>query len=387
MLRRLMCFSLAMVVVLAGVVSMASAAQNVANTTQKGSLLIWPKIMVEPDAAVDTIIYLGNDYYQDVWVKCYWVDQFQNIQDFQFRLTPNQPVMFSAFYGDDFGTLGGSVTVPPFGDELGELKCWAVNAAGDSQIAFNHLYGNALIKVNDPTTAGGTVVYNAWSFTARGVALGDSVGTAGNLQLTGLTNGYDACPQSIIANFSPFGTSVTDGTFPDLTLVPCKQDLRQDRTPTCTKAKFDIWNANETKFTGAYQCTKCWFEGILENIGTDGSWYNYYYGTNTGYGGDKFSLFTLKTWADRFRVTGVASPVCNNKFVSPGNTDLNIPPQDLCTGGQVASPFLALMIYGPLSGTDLVSPFAGFTPHGAGADGSGFILWDPAGDTPTASPR
>jgi len=382
MLRKLMFFSLAMVVVLAGVVGMASAAQNVANTTQKGSLLIWPKIMVEgiDVPTVDTIIYLGNDYYQDVWVKCYWVDQFQNIEDFQFRLTPNQPVMFSAFYGDDFGTFGGSVTVPPFGNELGELKCWAVNAAGDSQIAFNHLYGNALIKVNDPTLAGGTVVYNAWSFTAQGVHQGDPVGTAGNLQLTGLDGGYDACPQYVVANFSPFGTDITDGTYPDLTLVPCKQDLRQDRTPTCTKAKFDIWNANETKFTGAYQCTKCWFEGILEYIGTDRSFYNTFYGTKTGYGGDKFSLFALKTWADRFRVTGVASTVCNKKFVTPGNPDL-------CTGGQVASPFLPLILYGPSSGVDLVFPYAGFTPHGAGADGSGFILWDPAGDTPTAPPR
>ncbi len=226
-------------------------------------------------------------------------------------------------------------------------------------------------------------MYNAWSFTARGVDRGKQVGEGGNLRLTGLPDGYDACPQYIIANFTPYGTDITDGFYPDLTLVPCQQDLRQDRTPTCTKAKFDIWNANETKFTGAYQCTKCWFEGILENIGTDRSWY----GKATGVGGDKFSLRTLKTWADRFRVTGVASSVCNNQFTTPGNPELKIPPQDLCTGGQVASPFLALILYGPSSGFDLVFPSTGFTPHGAGADGSGFVLWDPAGDTPTAPQR
>jgi hypothetical protein len=382
MVRKARFISLALVLVLAGMVTVASAAQNVANVSQKGSLLIWPKIVTEglrggtaplqqEPFIVDTFIFIGNDYYTDVWVKCYWVDYEQQIQDFMFRLTPNQPVVFSALEG-----LGdGFVTVPPFQGGYGELKCWAVNAVGDSQIAFNHLYGNALLVQDN---AG--VMYDAWSFTARGVAQGSPVGTGGNLQLTGQNGGYDACPQYLVTNFVPAGFITRDeGEYvnPDLTLVPCKQDLRQDRVPTCTKAKFDIWNENETKFTGAYRCIKCWYEGFLDEIGTP-----------YGYGGDKFTGFVLKTAAARFRVTGVASSVCVNKFKTPDT--IYAPGKDKCTGGQVASPLLGLMVYAtPLldsngSAPPSILPWAAYTPHTAGADGTGFVLWDTQGEPPQA---
>ncbi len=160
MLKKVLFFALAITLVTVG---FASAASNVANTSQKGSLLIFPKIVtfissetVRP--VLDTFISIGNDYYTDVWVKCYWVNEYQDIEDFMFRLTPNQPIVFSALYGGD---PQGFVTVPPFYGK-GELKCWAVNAAGDQQISFNHLYGYAVLAQEN---AG--VVYNAWSFAAK----------------------------------------------------------------------------------------------------------------------------------------------------------------------------------------------------------------------------
>jgi len=394
MVKKARIFSLVLILVLAGMVTVASAAQNVANVSQKGSLLIWPKIVVsgifdesagllqQGPEFVDTYIFIGNDYYTDVWVKCYWVDWEQQIQDFMFRLTPNQPIAFSArtglgpgYYANTLAGVGngfvGSVTVPPFQGGIGELKCWAVNAVGDSQIAFNHLYGNAMIAQEN---AG--VVYNAWSFTARGVAQGAAVGTGGELKLTGNNGAYDACPQYLVSNFVPANILGRDGGYinPDLTLVPCKQDLRQDRTPTCTKAKFDIWNENETKFTGAYRCIKCWYEGFLNEIGPP-----------FGYGGEKFEVFVLKTFAARFRVTGVASSVCVNKFKTPDT--VYAPGKDKCTGGQVASPLLGVMLYGEQFENSLGSeilPFAGYTPHTAGADGSGFVLWDTQAEPPQA---
>jgi len=386
-----MFFSLAIVFVLAGWVGVTSAAQNVANTTQKGSLLIFPKIVVYPPdgqsiyPTVDTYIAIGNDYYTDVWVKCYWVDENQTIEDFMFRLTPNQPIGFSAAFGGDIEGVGGGITVPPFGlgsgANVGELKCWAVNANGDQQIAFNHLYGQAYIRSG---SLDGIAVYNAWAFTARGVAQGAAVGTAGNLQLTGLAGGYDACPQYLVTNFIPQGVGadapypLIDSAYADMTLVPCKQDLRQDRTPTCTKAKFDIWNANETKYTGAYRCLKCWYEGILERINAQPP-------NGAGYGGDKFTYNSLKTWVARFRVQGVASTVCVNKFKTPDT--LYAPGKDKCTGGQVASPFLGVMLYvlPPTSGHPFEPlPVAAYSPAGAGADGSGFVLWDPQSSVPEA---
>jgi hypothetical protein len=378
MVRRVMLFSLSMVLVLAGMVSVTSAAQNVANTSQKGSLLIWPKVIVYyagTNNFLETEIYIGNDYYQDVWVKCYWVDGNQNIEDFMFRLSPNQPVYFSATYGTDDD---GIMSVPPFavdGNATGELKCWAVNEAGTEQISFNHLYGNAWIYGTPPGFEDvpyllGDVLYNAYAFAAK-QPFGATVGTAGALLLNG-TTGYDACPQYLVSNFWP-SKLLTDPYGLDLTLVPCKQDLRQDRTPTCTKAKFDIWNANETKFTGAYQCIKCWYEGFLREIGqTDPYW-----GSKLGFGGDKFVYSTLHTWAARFRVQGVASAVCKNKFLkadplNPGKL------LDICPEGAKPSPLLGLLLY---TFTDeLFTHYmidAGHTPYGAGLDGSGFIYWDP----------
>lgn len=161
--------------------------------------------------------------------------------------------------------------------------------------------------------------------------------------------------------------------FPDLTLVPCKEDLRQDRIPTCTKAKFDVWNANEVKFTGSYQCLKCWYEGILEGIGLV---------DKTGLGGGNFSLASLRTYANRLRVQGIASTVCNNKFLTTDKTDK-------CIGGQVTTPFVGLQLYGfPLNSSgSFIYPMVGYTPHGAGTDGSGFVLWHTAGGTPETPRR
>ncbi len=151
------------------------------------------------------------------------------------------------------------------------------------------------------------------------------------MRLTGAAGGYDACPTYLVTNFFPAGARDPwgEGVNPDLTLVPCKQDLRQDRTPTCTKAKFDIWNENETKFTGAYQCLKCWWEGYLGEIGTPLS----QYGKDSGFGGDKFTIRTLKTSAARFRVQSANNSACAQYTMPP------------CNAPGVLTPFLGLMLY------------------------------------------
>jgi len=337
----------------------------VANTSQKGSLLIFPRIDVvvynsnDPVPSFrDTLIALSNDYYMPVWVKCYWVDRDQEIQDFMFQLTPNQPMFFSAQAG--IGTPGA--TIPPFMGQEGELKCWAVDPSGQQQISFNHLYGSATVYYGFPTTELAQFEYNAWSFTARGVALGDPVGAPGELDLTGATGGYDACPQYLVTNFVPSRPGLQ---LDRLTLVPCKQDLRQDRTPTCTKAKFDVWNPNETKFTGSYRCIKCWYEGYLSELNTPGPPNGY------GFGGVNFTMAGLSSaYVARYRVQGVASTVCNGKIAG-------------CAGvTQVASPLLGVQTLENPRGAFLL--MTGNATFGAGADGSGFIKWDLGSGAPEA---
>jgi len=354
MLKKVLFFALAITLVTVG---FASAASNVANTSQKGSLLIFPKIYIDLAAEganfTDTWVTIGNDYFEDVWVKCYWVNSNQDIADFMFRLTPNQPIAFSAAYGTGLGDSG--ITVPAFTPYpytstkgFGELKCWAVNAAGDQQISWNHLYGTAVIVQEN-----GAVAYNAWSFAAK-LALKANGGKAGEILLNG-TDRYDACPTYLVTNFVPAGITQTQNPWgrevdPDLTLVACKQDLRQDRTPTVVKAKFDVWNENETKYTGAYQCVTCLWEGFLDKI---------------TYNSANFTIKSLKTPIARFRVQSADPAKCGNN-------------------NKTFSPFLGLMLYAATDGQGDLLPFAGHTPFTAGLDGTGFVLWDTAGTTPEA---
>src|SRR5512147_931087 len=127
-------------VLLFGTAAVAAAGPNVANVTQQGSVLVFPKIDVSGDK--DTLISISNGMNLPVYIKCYWVDKYQNWQDFMFQLTAYQPIKFSARYGRN-PSEPYPVTVPPFPGGVGELKCWAVNHAGDRQIKWNFLSGSA----------------------------------------------------------------------------------------------------------------------------------------------------------------------------------------------------------------------------------------------------
>jgi len=387
MFRKTIVFSLAVALMLMGLCTVASAAQNVTNTSQKGSLLIFPKIDTSAIGTSgfyrDTIVMIGNDYFTEVWVKCYWVNSDQEFQDFMFRITPNQPVWFRASDGAGTGfydDVQSPVTVPGFFEGegvVGELKCWAVDAVGEKELSFNHLYGNAIVF---DAVDGAAWEYNAWAFTARKVDVGKPIGTRGKLILSGQDGAYDACPSYLVFNFFAKGASIElenagTATFvnTDLTLVPCIQDLRQDRVPTCTKAKFDIWNENETKYTGAYQCIKCWFEGYLGDIGGPG-------GKTIGYGGEKFWYKNLHTTAGRARVEGIPSSV--SKF----GTVTGIDPKAKCPPGPgVASPLVGTISTEISFSGGPINALAGTTPNTAGTGISSTILWDYQ-ETPPESP-
>lgn len=394
---------LAMVWLVLGVVTPGLAAQNVANASQKGSLLIFPRIdttsRFDPQTNTvinrDTLIRISNDYPRDTRLRCHWMDANQTVDGFEFVVTNAQPVWFRASDGMGAGAYEGDATIdnpiqvtPFYPNRVGELKCWAINAAGTDQIAWNHLYGTAMVIDYAAHTA---YEYNSLNFTVRpsGYSLGDSVPPAGDLKLSAQAREYDACPAYLIFNFFSYDTTGTrqiglggpDGESAavamgrtQLTLVPCHQDLRQDRVPTCTKAKFDLWNENEVKFTGAYQCMKCWFEGYLQDLGTAE-------GPLGGAGGAKFTLQGLHTTVGRLRVQGVASTVCRGAFTTTGTggttsdscwTDSS----DTKLRGQRATPLLGLMI------TDAVFDgghgFLSNTGIGAGTGASVDILWDPA---------
>jgi hypothetical protein len=371
-MKKIVYAALAAVFLLVALSTVALAAQNVTNPAQKGSLLVWPKIVVDrvgPTITADTVVTIANDYTVLVDVKCYWMDEYQNIQDFAFRLTKNQIVWFRA--RDGMGMDGSQeVFVPPFDASRGELKCWAVNVAGDEQISWNHLFGTATIY---DYRRGEAWEYSTWNFAARGVDRNKPVGTGGTLPLTGADGGYDACPEYLLGTFvakSDLNLEVDVGS--DLTLVPCKQDLRQDRIPTWTKAQFDIWNEDEVKSTGAFMCLKCWLETTLApRPAVTGLGAGLVFrpvssaGAGTYRNFDKFGIGSLHTDMGFFRVTGVASTACKaadwSQFPGPYTT-----------------------VYTPLIGlrsNNLYFPPGYYASVGtnlntAGFDGSGFVKWD-----------
>jgi hypothetical protein len=364
------------------------------------------------------------------------MDADQRAFDFVFPMTANQPVWFRASDGV------GSIQVPPFPNNVtreetfyseGELKCWAIKELPDpsnptrtleTQISWNYLYGTAMLLESFVPWA---TEYTAFAFAARNVAFGGAVITPpdtgpGTLVLNGSFTdiGYDACPAYLNFNFFPEGASVDPPTtdfvagISDLALSPCKQDFRQDNGPICTKAKFDIWNENEIKFTGAYQCIKCWFEGILSEIGSPNQVWR---GCKpnpaalesvspnvctkpTGVGGKRFLASSLKTEIARFRVSPDTFAACTGVFRKLGPDGKTV--VDVCGDAfnQYKTPFLGVLFTGLTPGLDgavkqgfddivigSMPATAGAWVAGAPAQPIPGIMWDPGVGTISAPGR
>jgi hypothetical protein len=344
----------------------ALAVQNVANTSQKGSLLIYPLINVDTENSSNTLIEISNDQNTSVHVECNYVNERKDRVDFDFTLTGKATVSWEVLTGsgDIAAPLFPSGGTFPGNPAKGELICFAVDAASQNQIAFNHLTGTATVVALADTDAAQTKQafrYNPWSFVARdatGSPAADHTiqGTPGDLQLTGANDGksYDGCPAYNIVNFMPNGATLNgvNTIDNDLSVVSCNQDLRQDFVLHTTKLKFTLWNVHENSFTGTYIC--------VDSVST------VTFGAadrSTGLvNGSNFDFTTLRTDNARYQVKGVPSTQCPAVF---GTTE---------TAGLlgVATASLAL---GTDTGEDAE---VGSTTHGAGLL-PGFILWDTAG--------
>src|SRR5215469_402714 len=119
----------------------ALAAQNVANTSQKGSLLIFPIVSIDPGDTTDTFIEVSNDETGTVHIECSYVNEAKGRIDFDFTLTAKATASWDAFFGDGIGAppFPTNGTFTPSNPFRGELICFAVDAGATNQIAFNHL--------------------------------------------------------------------------------------------------------------------------------------------------------------------------------------------------------------------------------------------------------
>ena len=334
---------------------------NVGSTSEQGSVLIFPKIDITTG---DTIISISNSNTVPVNVECVWIPaglpETIPYIDLQFSVTPSQPFAFDAL-----GLYGGLTAFGPTEWQVcknaycckdvysyvGELKCWATDANYANQINFNYLSGSAKVIDFECYTA---YEYNAWTFAALAGTTGADVGTAGTIALDGVN--FQACPYYFLGNFFAAGSGYGFIKDTDLTLVPCKQYVNEEKVAVTTKAKFTIYGDNENGYSGAIQCVTNWFEGWLSCI------------TN----GNLSSVCSLHGAAARFRVQGVASQDC---------------------AGSIASPLVGLLVedlcfFNPeMTDSKSINVLTASTGFGAGIDPSGFIVWDPEGPPVSAKKK
>ena len=259
----------------------AFAVAPTGNNSQKGSLMIFPRIDVSK--GVDTLITVANDFNDTgVTLKCYKIAPVtpgsktgpKIIVDFSVDLTHNMPTYWYASHG--------GAGAPPFdlwpdgvSRTVGEMKCWAVSKKDLTEIHFNHLIGTASVMIG----LGQAYEYTAWTFQAvEGTNTSDNTGkklsTPGVLNLDNAE--YDKCPARLLGTFFPGGQRFNHATMTDaeidlgpqtqITIASCTEDLRQDRGNPQTKLTYTFWNEEESIRTGTHECMDSWYEKDLNKF-------------------------------------------------------------------------------------------------------------------------
>jgi hypothetical protein len=300
--------------------------------SEKGSVVIFSKVDLRWNAAgqliQDTFLQLTNDNNAAVRVKMFFVNGDPplaaagaerahpgwNFIDNTVTLTANQPIYWSANSGlpagfSPFRVLDPSPTGSPPGrpdpdgstDRVlrGFIYAIAINSNGQ-EISWNHLAGNVTVVNYRDATAW---EYNGWSVQAvnPAVGTGQATGSPGVINLDGFE--FARAPDLVLFNFQATGSLAMSRpglellTAGDLTMHPVSTDFRQQNTgPITTKAKFEVWNQNEVKFSGTERCIRCWDERLLANYAAP----NHLLAT------------TLQTDFGKARIDGVASTGCTN---------------------------------------------------------------------------
>jgi len=297
------------VVCLAVLVPAALAAgENRVTTSEKGSLLIYPKVELRFDSSgnllQDTFITINNDQNVATLVHFYFVSELCTYVDNLITLTHNEPAYWSVATGlpkgvSPFNVLGAPIPDPEMSGEYilrGYIVGWAVDA-NDLEITFDHLYGGATIVNYEE---GDAWEYNAYAFQRlqTGVGNGELVLGPGN------AGEYDSLFSTLLLDFFASGSQAFSGggrtvyNDTDLTLLIVRQDFSDNpdpNVPQTTLAKFDIWNANEASFSGTKYCFTKWDERLLSCVATP----------------NHFNVQFLQTDKGQARITGQASPSCN----------------------------------------------------------------------------
>jgi len=300
--------------------------------TDKGSLLILSKVELRWDRdgnlIQDTFVSLTNDYNEDVRVQMFFVNgdeplarnpQTQerahpgwNWVDNEIQLTANEPAIWSVYSGQPKGVSQFQILDPimSLGDLPGRpdperpgqrvLRGFIVAFAVDLEnlpIRHNHLAATVTV-VN--YAGGHAYEYKAFASKGLGVPHGERIASEGRLDLDGehFTHTYSELllsfqvPAGLGYSQQSGGQLITSDT--DLTLQLVDADFRMDGQPRATKASVNVWNMNETKFSGTRKCITCWDQGLIRRWDLP----------------NNFVVYNLQTMHGKARINGVASAEC-----------------------------------------------------------------------------
>jgi hypothetical protein len=188
--------------------------------------------------------------------------------DFEFTLTPQQPIAWRLSEGLPFLPLdgvpdGNTGSIPGANEDpfRGELKCFQVGP-DDVPVDRNDLKGEATI-----VTADGELL-DARAYNAIGIQAIEGAVNDDNTLVLG--EEYNGCPSHLILDhfFDDAVVPVSDNFVrTDLTLVPCSQNfLLQDEALFDTTIQFLVYNEFEQRLSASRKI-RCFKEFGLTDIG------------------------------------------------------------------------------------------------------------------------
>jgi len=294
------------VIVLGAILLCTAAARADVTSTNAAAILVFPKVVVDTTTYTndhtDTIIQITNTSDAPVNVRCFWVDanghcsnsgkicnpvgdplkttctQFEFCNpgwqetDFSFRLTPKQPISFTASEGlsnlplsdiPNNGQFSGGSILPVQEDPfVGELKCVEVDDS-EQPTDSNDLKGEATIE---QVTGAPTVDSRGYN----GVGIQAISGQNDGDDVLVLGTEYNSCPNILILDHffddatEPSSTHKKVRTH--LTLVPCSEDFNL-QAPITTTVQYLVFNEFEQRFSTS-RSVRCFSEIVLSDIDT-----------------------------------------------------------------------------------------------------------------------
>jgi len=333
-------------VILGGAFLWAGVAGADVASDRPAALLVVPKVVYNTDPRYspnlkpsDTEIQITNVSEEPIKVKCFYVNAnahcsnnplsvcYTNADcqqfglgglcfagwietDFEFTLSPNQPIVWRAGEGltnlplADTGQNEGSIPAVSEDPFRGELKCIAVGP-DDEPVDRNDLKGEATIVA---ASADGI---DARAYNAIGIqALPDANNGDNTLVIGGEDDPeYNGCPAVVIVDhFYDDAVEPIDGDIlkSHLTCVPCSQNFEfQTVALFPTTLQFLLFNEFEQRFS-ASRPLRCWAEWELCSI--DQKWDRPIGNFDPEFNSCQrsiFSAFVSGTLTGQFRVRGV----------------------------------------------------------------------------------